>query len=1241
MFRFLKAFLILACMSLVLSGALAQPASLAVGDPPVAALITVSAPDRTGLVTITGAPGAVFPAAQVSIRNLYTEDVVYTQATINGSFTATLYGPGNTPFWISPAPSIPNTLRNIPGSLPGGPGTIIYGPFPETPQPDTITQLRVDGRLSDWEARYADAEIMPGTVYALVNQDALFVGYAGDVPPDYNRLALTFTLDGALYTLTFDPRQEQAAALRRVQPNAAELGTLVIGASQQGNVIEVRVPFLPINPNNPAIETATIERFQFLGMDGAPRLDVPVAADVPVLAGELSGAVHLDSVLGDTFTRFTVAGSVAQGASRWQARGRVNTLNLEPGGQLALELDVTLDVAQYPEGLVGLQLGGVLGLQPLTDAAGQQAAGGLNSTNGWSNLLTPGGLPVINLTSAVLLGQAAAPAAAIIRRGSQLVFGLDFTLTLPDDLPAGRYVPVFQGFGQVADGEPFVWEAAGIFGAGRGLSRLPLTRLPLVLTVGGAERARLVWTLFQNMPSDGSRGVLADQDRARYGLANRVRFDAPTYILPLSDAPGGQPVAYALEPYLLNQMPNAYDTTAAPLVPFLFPGGRLTGQVIRPSGTRDDLGSASIVQNQLSTAALDERALFGRQSPVDIYQLTTLNPLFTKYVFKEYGEHTIELTGSLEDIWGNRYDGGGTYHVLVAEPLELLPGVLPGTPFEVGDAFYPGLRVLPGSAADVTITVRIYPLDGSDLIEHVIQGRANRYGYFYGDGGFTFDTPGEYIVDYEARYTDAEGKLWAASARGAGVIANPAGALLARGQRGLDGVTGSVRPAWFSLNRYLSVVPRVSDFHLNYPYHSGDVVWVATNNTFNPVVQVQDLQGAYTAWLQNNLPGDTVPGGLPLAQAAAEDELPVGVYTAPDGNANDGYFYISALRPGVTARQFIAAGHDGGLPLYWEWNDPLNRQIGTGINSTRAGDFLFLFGGAVVRNAEAGVQDTAIYAALAVTINADDAAGPRVYPPYRGQAGGADGGPLLVINGEPVEMFFHPTGVQPGQRLTVGDTLAVAGQLAPTLPSVVHVTITAPGGRVRQFEGTASQIGYFYDPAQDFQVDEAGVWTVEITTRHDGLTSAGRIEPPPPTGGVLGTTGGRFSVYVLPAEAEALVWAGGQSDIAIPAAFPYNFNLRFPADWQNVRIEYTVTMPGYVLESGPGRAGGGSFTYQYNPANLSRVFGNLESNGEGDGPAASDVVAVTLVVTGTDANGRAQIQSRSFTIMHDRLTTFD
>src|SRR5690606_26656367 len=222
----------------------------------------------------------------------------------------------------------------------------------------------------------------------------------------------------------------------------------------------------------------------------------------------------------------------------------------------------------------------------------------------------------------------------------------------PEDLPSGLYVPVMI--------------ASGI--------EMP-SRLPLVLNVGGIEETPLPMALLMNLPSDGSRGILPEDSSA--ALSNRVRFNSPTYILP----PGNYPI----EPYLPNILPNRYDLTLPPLVPFLLPNGRMSVQVTRPDNTRNNFSNVVIQQNRLSTPERNEATLFGRQSPVDIYRLTSGNTQLTAYPFNQYGEYRIRLSAEIEDIWENRYTGGGEYRVVIAEPLDLTPGVLSGTPFEVGD----------------------------------------------------------------------------------------------------------------------------------------------------------------------------------------------------------------------------------------------------------------------------------------------------------------------------------------------------------------------------------------------------------------------------------------------------------------------------------------------------------------------------------------------------------------------------
>ena len=932
MLRLLKLFALMAILSLTLVVAAQTETQLKPGDPPVAALIQVSPPDSAGMVTITGAPGAVFPSAQVAVRNLYTGDVVYVQAGITGTFTATIFGAGNTPFWISPATNIPNNLRDRPGSLPGGPGTIIYGPFPQAPaQIGLITQLMVDGEINDW-ATYADIGLMKADdpmVYALVNLDLLYIAIDGANPPDdYAQMVLQFSLDGSLYSLTLDPRQQQPAMLQRVNPLPADLGALP-AAAVQGTAIEVRIPVASINPGNPTIDVATLESIDFVGGDNTSLLSIGVQQNIPIV-NESDGIVRLDSQMGEDFTRFTIAGTVASGVSHWTARGRINSLGLNPGDELVIEMDVTLTAPDLASGLVGLSLGGDLYLQPLAGPDGEQSTGGLGSNNGWSDALTPSGLGIINLRGDFKLAETIVAPAQIIRRGNDLLFPMTFEVTLPDDLPNGMYVPILQGFGRVSDGDLFLWTDNSILATAKGSLEQEMSRLPVVVNVGAVTTNRMLWTLFQDNPSNGSRGLIASEDEDNYALSNRVHFNSPTYILPPYEGATDKPIAYPIEPYILNELPNLYSISAAPLIPFFFPGGRLSARITSPDGEVDDLGSSAIFQNQLSTVALDEGTLFGQESPVDVYRLTTLNKSFTNYVFTQYGEYKIDLTGNLEDVWGNQYEGGGTYTVLIAQLMNVLPGVLPGTPFEVGNTFNPGLHITPGAPADVTVTARIYPLNGGAVVEHVVEGQADIAGYFHADG-FTFDTPGEYVVDYEVRYTDAEGRLWAGSLRGAGVIANPDSSIIAHGERGLDNYQTDLRPSWYNTRQYS---PNSSNPRLNYPYHTGDVAWInqGSDGQLKPIIQVQDVGGAYTDWLFANDP-DLTEYGTSLQRMSVMDELPV---ASVNTNGSAGiYSYISTVMPGLSVRQFVQGGLDGGLPTYWDADDPLNGQPGTGITGMR------------------------------------------------------------------------------------------------------------------------------------------------------------------------------------------------------------------------------------------------------------------------------------------------------------------
>jgi len=146
------------------------------------------------------------------------------------------------------------------------------------------------------------------------------------------------------------------------------------------------------------------------------------------------------------------------------------------------------------------------------------------------------------------------------------------------------------------------------------------------------------------------------------------------------------------------------------------------------------------------------------------------------------------------------------------------------------------------------------------------------------------------------------------------------------------------------------------------------------------------------------------------------------------------------------------------------------------------------------------------------------------------------------------------------------------------------------------------------------------------------------VEAPYPSGNVLGAVGGTFPVYVVPVGAPPLDWErGGDIDTPMQPASPVNFRMQMPADWTDTAAYYTLTMPGYILESGTLQNFGGSVGYQYSPGQLNQVFPNLEADPSATGASASDVVTATFFFTGRDPNGKFVSRSRTFTLMQDRL----
>ena len=474
-----------------------EPRAAQFGDPPIAELISISEPNENGVVVIRGNQGAVFPGAVVEVRNLYTGDTAYTRAELTGVFAAEIYGPGNTPFWISPATNIDASERFRPGSLHGGPGVILYGPLPESypPPPEAPpevaaqpqTPIRIDGDSGEWagqvEPMAVELEGQGALFYALANRESLYLALAPQegaqpLPDDYSRLEIDLEIDERLFSVALDPRRGGGGrAYEHLSGPDADLGPLG-GVSAQGAAIEVRVPRLAFT-GAPAPLTLWALRF-IRGEEEAAAPTVELSLWVEEVDAIDSRRVE-PLPMGEEAVPFTLSGPVGGGSGRWQAVGRVNGLQFEAGDRLLLELQVSMQAPEMPGSGEDLRLGAALRLEPVVGASGAQTVADRATGNGWSGLLTPTGLPIENVAGGIALGEAGAQNLVIQEGG--LSFLLQWQVSLEEGLPPGLYVPVIDGFVAVT-GLYGAWGEAGILGNGPGAG-IAEARLPVVLRVRG------------------------------------------------------------------------------------------------------------------------------------------------------------------------------------------------------------------------------------------------------------------------------------------------------------------------------------------------------------------------------------------------------------------------------------------------------------------------------------------------------------------------------------------------------------------------------------------------------------------------------------------------------------------------------------------------------------------------------------------------------------------------------------
>jgi hypothetical protein len=747
--------------------------------------------------------------------------------------------------------------------------------------------------------------------------------------------------------------------------------------------------------------------------------------------------------------------------------------------------------------------------------------------------------------------------------------------------------------------------------------------------------------LLTNTLSNASRGTVAREDKAHFGLQSHIITQEDLFFVPRVDPQSGEPIAYRLEPFLPFISMGDRSLPGQPTIPFQLPSGSLEVRVRHPDGTVQVLGPAPFRQSaNQSPCNLQGKVRDDGGGRIDeMYQLTTLEPGLD-HIFPGYGHYVITMTGTVKDIWGNDYQGQGTYDLHVARELRVDPGQLPTTPYEVGDAFSPGIQVYPPVPADVQIMLTLLPnSDPARTIEYIIQGHANRFGYFQPLQGTedVLTDPGEYRVDLTASYMENDEVLWMGSGTWGNVVETPDTPLVAHGRRGRD-TLGPWDRQWF----FHDDLPHHEGLHTMYPYWSGDVLWgIQTDNqdggySIIPAVTLQDTEGQVQTIIEqrwNSKSHSSLAEGLDFVGRVANSELPLfsttsdgdDLFWSPGKVDQVGYAYRTSERPGVRVHETVSEDSLG--TAYWRFEAEFGGQAG--FEGDMPNDLKWEFGGAVFRviSETNPISEYAIYGSLWVLLPDNDPIGARITPPFRGATGAVDGGPIMTLKNQAIDLFFLPKGVQPGDILETGDTFSLAGHVGPPLDSQLTVTITAPSGRPFYIGGRANKIGWFYDPSTDFSVQEPGLWTVDVHVAHGTPIPSGGTPATHNTGGVLGSVDGRYAFYVVSSESQCLpVISPRPGYIDWPAEPVFGTPItvttvpvvaRTPAGWDDVEVAYTIRMPGFILDQGTFAPSGSTFTIPFDPVALHQDFPNLDlKTKDASWAGLTDPVLITFLVSG-------------------------
>jgi hypothetical protein len=651
---------------------------------------------------------------------------------------------------------------------------------------------------------------------------------------------------------------------------------------------------------------------------------------------------------------------------------------------------------------------------------------------------------------------------------------------------------------------------------------------------GGQISRKSYWALLWDYNSNGYRGVVAKEDEGKVAISPRNLIHDEV-ILPRYSTTGTA-LTYNLEPTFLLDNANFQRN-----IPWRYDHGSWSVKITYPNGTIKDLGAAAFLARRGNGA-------------------TTKNSSFTSWKPPTYGNYTVEAKGWIEDVWGNRYEGGGNYTFWIAERLTLATATFQGQPYNVGNRYGRDMAFNPPVPANVTVKASLYAnSDVNNLTTVVSTGQATAGGIFGATQGLkalSLNAPGEYYATVLATYWDPQGTLWVSAMRHAGVVYPLNSSIEAHGKKiafqngTIIGDRGQQHWEGYTMSNGTTALD-----HINFPYNQYDVLLIAseqqTSNKIEPVLtySVKGSNATYDTTLQTIGKSNIV---IKTSNGLQPEMFPEYITDLQ-------YFYSSAPRPGFNSR-FIISNELIRAP-YWPTSpNSFGGEIGASNNGDLPGDIYRLLGGVVIRNKAqipmyAGYQANAFILPKGTNNN-------RIIGPGDEDLPSPDG----------VAARFFLTPVRPGMVYLVGTTFGAVLQIDPVVPCSVRFALTAPNGTTFVTTGTGDQYGYFA-AVDKWILDKAGLWTYNVTATWNGYQ--GKVPGMPDAGGWI---------FVL--ENEPAPAAGMTLNIPAAQTFSPTTGLTITGITTGSRVYYAAIIPGAVLEEGILPVSNGSFNYTFDPQRM-------------------------------------------------------